>query len=189
MMSVNNNFIGQAGRSMLEMLGVLAIVGVLSVGALSGYSSAMEKYYANQAIDEIENYIVGIKDLYSDKTNYDGISEIVLSSAGIFPEDRRNVYGEHLYAGAYVVNSVDVFRLDYLVPNDSVCKKILSSGLENDLGYDLIRIYVRRDGPSIEYVFMEWDPPVNAAYYKFPIKIDEINEICDNSMSITYNVR
>ena len=30
-----------AGRSMVEMLGVLAIIGVLSVGAIAGYSKAM----------------------------------------------------------------------------------------------------------------------------------------------------
>ena len=32
-----------AGRSMVEMLGVLAIIGVLSVGAVAGYSKAMIK--------------------------------------------------------------------------------------------------------------------------------------------------
>ena len=41
----------QAGRSMVEMLGVLAIVGVLSAGALKGYSEAMFKYKVNQTID------------------------------------------------------------------------------------------------------------------------------------------
>ena len=30
------------GRSMIEMLGVLAIIGVLSVGGIAGYSKAME---------------------------------------------------------------------------------------------------------------------------------------------------
>ena len=34
----------QSGRSMIEMLGVLAIIGVLSVGGISGYSKAMAKY-------------------------------------------------------------------------------------------------------------------------------------------------
>ncbi len=38
----------QSGRSMVEMLGVLAIVGVLSVGAISGYSKAMFKYKLNK---------------------------------------------------------------------------------------------------------------------------------------------
>lgn len=37
----------QSGRSMVEMLGVLAIIGVLSVGAISGYSKAMMKYRLN----------------------------------------------------------------------------------------------------------------------------------------------
>ena len=36
------------GRSMVEMLGVLAIIGVLSVGAISGYSKAMMKYKLNR---------------------------------------------------------------------------------------------------------------------------------------------
>ena len=36
------------GRSMVEMLGVLAIIGVLSVGAISGYSKAMFKYKLNR---------------------------------------------------------------------------------------------------------------------------------------------
>ena len=32
----------ETGRSMVEMLGVLAIVGVLSVGGISAYSKAVE---------------------------------------------------------------------------------------------------------------------------------------------------
>ena len=36
------------GRSMVEMLGVLAIIGVLSVGAIAGYSKAMFKYKLNK---------------------------------------------------------------------------------------------------------------------------------------------
>ena len=38
---------GQVGRSMIEMLGVLAIIGVLSVGGIAGYSKAMEKWKSN----------------------------------------------------------------------------------------------------------------------------------------------
>ena len=35
---------GMSGRSMVEMLGVLAIMGVLSVGGLAGYGKVMHKY-------------------------------------------------------------------------------------------------------------------------------------------------
>ena len=34
----------EKGRSMVEMLGVLAIIGVLSVGGIAGYSKAMNKF-------------------------------------------------------------------------------------------------------------------------------------------------
>ncbi len=39
------------GRSMIEMLGVLAIIGVLSVAGLSGYTMAMNRHKANNALD------------------------------------------------------------------------------------------------------------------------------------------
>ncbi|MBE6446844.1 MAG: type II secretion system protein [Alphaproteobacteria bacterium] len=38
----------EKGRSMVEMLGVLAIIGVLSVGGIYGYTVAMRKYKANE---------------------------------------------------------------------------------------------------------------------------------------------
>ena len=41
----------ESGRSMIEMLGVLAIIGVLSVGGLSGYTMAMNRHRANQVLD------------------------------------------------------------------------------------------------------------------------------------------
>ncbi|MBE6446036.1 MAG: hypothetical protein E7021_01325 [Alphaproteobacteria bacterium] len=42
----------QCGRSMVEMLGVLSIIGVLSVGGISAYTTAMEKHKANQLLHE-----------------------------------------------------------------------------------------------------------------------------------------
>ena len=49
-----------AGRSMIEMLGVLAIVGVLSVGGIAGYSKAMEKFKVDKAIGEYSQLIIGL---------------------------------------------------------------------------------------------------------------------------------
>ena len=40
----------EEGRSMVEMLGVLAVVGVLSVGSIAGYTYAMNKYYTNELL-------------------------------------------------------------------------------------------------------------------------------------------
>ena len=52
------------GRSMVEMLGVLAIIGVLSVGAIAGYSKAMMKYKLNkhaEAVNMLINNVLQIK--------------------------------------------------------------------------------------------------------------------------------
>ncbi len=54
------------GRSMVEMLGVLAIIGVLSVGAIAGYSKAMSKYKLNKQAEQISwllNAMYRYKDL------------------------------------------------------------------------------------------------------------------------------
>lgn len=45
------------GRSMIEILGVLAIVGILSIGGIAGFNKAMTKHKLNQAIEEY-NYIL-----------------------------------------------------------------------------------------------------------------------------------
>ncbi len=41
----------ESGRSMVEMLGVLAIIGVLSIGGIAGYSMAMNRYRANEVLN------------------------------------------------------------------------------------------------------------------------------------------
>ena len=41
----------ESGRSMVEMLGVLAIIGVLSIGGIAGYTLAMNRYRANEILD------------------------------------------------------------------------------------------------------------------------------------------
>ena len=50
----------QIGRSMIEMLGVLAIIGVLSVGGLAGYSKAMRTHKVNQIVDYASEAFVNL---------------------------------------------------------------------------------------------------------------------------------
>lgn len=45
--------VNESGRSMVEMLGVLAIIGVLSIGGIAGYTMAMNKYRANEIVNAI----------------------------------------------------------------------------------------------------------------------------------------
>ena len=74
----NNQF----GRSMLEMLGVLAIIGVLSVGGIAGYSKAMEKFKVNKLISEYNMLIFGLlehQNNFSVPENSQNINETILA--------------------------------------------------------------------------------------------------------------
>ena len=51
-MKTNNS-----GRSMVEMLGVLAVISVLSVGILAGYSKAMMQYKLNKHLEQINELV------------------------------------------------------------------------------------------------------------------------------------
>ena len=48
----------ESGRSMVEMLGVLAIMGVLAIGGITGYRYAMDKYNANEILNEVRKRAV-----------------------------------------------------------------------------------------------------------------------------------
>lgn len=55
----------EQGRSMVEMLGVLAIIGVLSIGGIAGYMMAMNRYKANQILDMGSKLSVVSQSLYA----------------------------------------------------------------------------------------------------------------------------
>jgi len=72
----------EQGRSMIEMLGVLAIVGVLSVGGLLGYNMAMRRYRVQKAVDEFFLLLQQVEYIYADAGNAgkDGVLKGIDSS-------------------------------------------------------------------------------------------------------------
>mgnify|MGYP000133499422 CR=1 FL=1 len=90
----------EPGRSMVEMLGVLAIIGVLSIGGIAGYTMAMNRYKANQILDLASKLSVMAQTGYtSNPDNWEGISEDSFSELGMenydWGDDSRS------YGGAY----------------------------------------------------------------------------------------
>ncbi|MBR3502553.1 MAG: hypothetical protein IKO06_06570, partial [Alphaproteobacteria bacterium] len=57
---------------MIEMLGVLAIIGVLSVGGIAGYSKAMMKYRINKTIEQITLIAGNVRAFWGPQKNYIG---------------------------------------------------------------------------------------------------------------------
>ena len=77
----------QSGRSMVEMLGVLAIIGVLSVGGIAGYSKAMNKYKINKTTDQISMLVANIRTMFATQGSYEGLDNQQAVKFGIVPND------------------------------------------------------------------------------------------------------
>ena len=77
----------EAGRSMIEMLGVLAIIGVLSVGGIAGYSKAMNKFKTNKIADNVSMLVANIKTLYAQQNTYNGLDNETAVSMGVVPDE------------------------------------------------------------------------------------------------------
>ena len=116
----------ERGRSMVEILGVLAVIGVLSIGGIQGYKYAMDKYRANDIVNEVNLRATDIWHMYQD-----GEKELPDSpDADAFPE-----YGEMTQTGfpIMVTSHPPVAFRAWVndVPSD-VCKKVLQENL-NDI--------------------------------------------------------
>ncbi len=117
-----------SGRSMVEMLGVLAIIGVLSVGAMSGYSKAMMKYKLNKQIGQISyilnNMIIEHEKLdraYSSLNNSGGNMTPSFIKLGLVPEEMVSQNKASLYDifnnRVYIWSGEDVGRYFRLIIN------------------------------------------------------------------------
>ncbi len=82
----------ESGRSMVEMLGVLAIIGVLSVGGIAGYTTAMRSHRTNEIVNACSLlYVVGNTKNESDAIEYQtvlgslptGVSELKYNNGTI----------------------------------------------------------------------------------------------------------
>ena len=77
----------EQGRSMIEMLGVLAIVGVLSVGGIAGYSKAMNKFKTNKLIEQVNMISTNVRTLYASQKSYEGLKNGSAIRTGILPNE------------------------------------------------------------------------------------------------------
>ena len=80
----------QTGRSMVEMLGVLAIIGVLSVGGIAGYSKAMTKFKITKTFDQVSMTVANIRTLYANQYNYTGLGNAALENFELVSADMKS---------------------------------------------------------------------------------------------------
>ena len=119
------NNVNEDGRSMIEMLGVLAIIGVLSVGGIAGYSKAMQRYRINKTIDQITYMAGAIRTFFAPQKSYDGLTVYdatgisVLKKAKLVPDDMW-VEGENLPQSVWGNDVVVIGDVNFLISYDGI---------------------------------------------------------------------
>lgn len=153
----------QSGRSMIEMLGVLAVIGVLSVGGLVGYSKAIERYKVNETINHITHIVTNTRTLF--KTQRDFYTQLgfnnnkrmsdesnenrdIVSRAKLFPEaisknGYKNLFGgdiNYFASGRFVSNDGKAFQLNFYNFPQEACIEIVTRDWSSSLGIMSIRV-------------------------------------------------
>ncbi len=81
----------ESGRSMIEMLGVLAIMGVLTVGAIGLISTAMRTQKRNTVNEEVLQMVTGVKTLLGEFDDFSHIDNATIF--GAIGMSAKNPYG------------------------------------------------------------------------------------------------
>ena len=112
----------ERGRSMVEILGVLAVIGVLSIGGIQGYRYAMEKHRANDIVNEVNLRTRDTWNMYQTKDlpDEEEITEWADMTQTGFPIG--------VYPRSEILFDVEVEN----VPN-GVCKKVLNMDIQGPL--------------------------------------------------------
>lgn len=143
----------QSGRSMVEMLGVLAIIGVLSIGGISGYSKAMAKYRVNKTLDQISMLVMNIRSLFSASVDYADLSTDIAIQMGIIPGDMRDPDNTaaivNAYQGSVFVGNPDndtrQFYVQYTGLTQEACVALATADWGSQAGSGLVSLAI---GPA-----------------------------------------
>ena len=195
--------INEQGRSMIEMLGVLAIVGVLSVGGIAGYSKAMNKFKTNKLIDQVNMMSTNIRTLYSSQRNYTGLNNEIGIKTGIVPAEMfsptdTNYVITNAFGGTVLVKASATSGDEngaYVIAVDGVpaasCISIVTTDWGGDSGSGLVAMYAKNDNGSVKEAFTELDaasPTASANIARpddttngLPFTIVRANAACSNA--------
>ena len=167
----------QSGRSMIEMLGVLAIVGVLSAGGIAGYSMAMEDYKTNLLIERMQLIQTKVRTLCKNG-DYTGLSNTTLINSGkVNSKDLENPFGGNLDVARSGFGSA-AFHIDAQnIPSDA-CVAIVQSywgGIDS-----LVHVHIRGSKGQVGFHYDETTAYANSmSYYNYPATATDAINACN----------
>ena len=137
----------QYGRSMIEMLGVLAIIAVLSVGGIAGYSKAMTQFKVNKIIAETNQLIADAHEYtLKDKSfNIGRLSSEEKKSLGLCPESWKNCEDSGLGGNIWM----DTNRIFFQPEVPEMCLAAINN-IAIPLKESVDTVYLLSKGPEYE---------------------------------------
>lgn len=181
-------FNNQSGRSMVEMLGVLAIVAVLSVGGIAGYSKAMAKFKISKTLDQVSTLVTDIRSLYSGSPDYAGISIPNLTTYEVIPNDMRvgtgaaatakNAFGGDVLIGPWNGTASAVanqgFQVIYTGLDATTCIQLASSDWGGSAASGFVGMNVSNAAQAASHA----DPANSWAAGNLPINLNTAAGMC-----------
>jgi type II secretory pathway pseudopilin PulG len=124
----------QSGRSMIEMLGVLAIMGIITVGAITMISAAMRSQKRTAVNDEVAQLVTGVRQLLGEYDDFSNINNATIF--GAIGMSSKNPYG-----GDYTLN-VDAanarqFEVAISGLSKSDCEFFVMKAWSDSVGYQM----------------------------------------------------
>ena len=122
----------ESGRSMIEMLGVLAIMGVLTVGAIGLISTAMRTQKRNTVNEEVLQMVTGVRQLLGEYDDFSHIDNATIF--GAIGMSAKNPYGGTYELAVDPANSRQfVVTINGLSRND--CEYFITKAWSDSVGY------------------------------------------------------
>ena len=122
----------ESGRTMLEMLGVLGIMGIIMYGAVAGINYGMDTYKINQIYNEVQESVQSIQDIYSWQRGYpEDFNLPTLCQNDVFVRCTSNM-PKNVYDGNISVEGIGGC-------SGSICPsfKVSYAGIKEDICYRL----------------------------------------------------
>lgn len=124
----------ESGRSMIEMLGVLAIMGVITVGAIGMISTAMRTQKRNAVNDEVMQMVTGVRQLLGEYDDYSHINNATIF--GAIGMSNKNPYGGTYELMVNPANSRQfIVSITGLAQSD--CEYLVAKAWSDSVGYQM----------------------------------------------------
>ena len=180
----------QSGRSIIEMLGVLAIIGVLTVGGIAGFSAAMSKYKITKITDEVQRMVTNIRSVYAGKRSYAGLDTKNAYTLGILNSEQcadeecaapTNTFGGSILLG--LPNNAHYFSITYNNLTRDACTRLAMNDWGNATS-GLVAVVVKGSAQgsqnSMTYASDGLNVFTTAKHGDLPIPLAKAVEACKN---------